>query len=173
MTQQLATATKNNQSWPLDYGTMSADADGFLIVTRGTRIMSYAPDYKLSDIAISNVADDYELPSPPPVVDAQHPYKDYVELRADQFWGLVTRVYMALQGSAGAGLDRVSRLLMSKRTQPIIKLIDSLSIINADDKEGNFLEMYGILTTTNHETDGHLLMEIAEASAIMTTWKNL
>lgn len=87
------------------------------------------------------------------------------------FWGLVLQVYIQLGGSNEAGLDRQSRLLTSRRAQPIIKIADSVDTIDPDDKAGAFLQMVALLTGTNHETDSQKLMEAAELAAIMGAWK--
>ena len=100
-----------------------------------------------------------------------NPYFGKKPLPVDEFWGLVLTVYIAVQGSNAAGLDRHSRLITSKRAQPILELVRKVDLVDPDDKNGAFLKMLGILTTTDHE-DGASgkLMTAQEVAGIMAAW---
>ncbi len=67
MTWQLATRVDaHGASYPMDFGILSEEDGGYLVVTRGAYVCRYAPDIKLSDVTITDVPDDYQLPTPPP-----------------------------------------------------------------------------------------------------------
>ena len=100
-----------------------------------------------------------------------NPYFGKAPLIPKDFWGLVLQVFIAGQGSNAGGLDRLSRLMDSKRAQPVIKIIDSVSTIDPDDKAGAFLRMTSLLTSTDHEGDGQRLMTSQELAAIMAAWE--
>jgi len=88
------------------------------------------------------------------------------------FWGLVLQVYVArANGDNAQALDRIDRLMSSRRAAPIVKIIDSVDLIDPDDRNGDFLRCFSILTTTDHEdlTSGKL-MTSQEATSIMTAW---
>lgn len=117
----------------------------------------------------------YFSPAPPPAVPTPNnpgnPYFGKTPKSPEHFWALILGVYIALGGSNEAGMDRQGRLLSSKRAQGIIKIVEAVSFIDPDDKDGDFLKMAALLTTTKHE-DGQLLIEVAEFDAIMAAWKN-
>lgn len=177
MTQQLATATKAGKSWPLDFGTLAADKDGFLVVTRGKYVMSYAPDIKLADVAVSDVADDYAIAAPAPVVDpatqawlTRWGKRDSVT--PDQFPGLVMKAFLGLYQPAGQTaeqvLDRLARLWGDVRVTSIRQTLSSATLkkVDPNDATGNFRTLVGILRTTKATGDGLPLLVDAEEAAI-------
>lgn len=116
----------------------------------------------------------FEVPDPPAPTpnNPDNPYFGKVPLIPKMFWGLVLQVFIVMRGSNEAGLDRMARLLDSKRAVPVIKIVDSVSTIDPDDKDGAFLEMVALLTTTKHEGDGELLMTEQEVAGIMAAWRS-
>lgn len=106
-----------------------------------------------------------------------NPYFGKIPMIPKLFWSLVLQTYIAIAVGDDAptkqanGLDRQGRLLMSKRAQGIIKVADAVDVIDTDDRDGDFLKMATLLTTTLHE-DGQLIIEVAEFGAIMQGWKN-
>ena len=118
------------------------------------------------------VVQQFEIPDPPPAEpnNANNPYFGKTSLIPKAFWGLTLKVLITLTGSNEAGLDRMARLLTSRRAAPIIKIVDSVATIDPDDKDGAFLEMAALLTSTKHEGDGGLLMTAQELAGIMAVW---
>lgn len=120
-------------------------------------------------------ADNTLTPAPPPPAPQpntpNNPYFGKIPKIPKDFWGLVLGVFIGGAGTNAGGLDRLGRLQSSIRAMPIVKIIDSVSLVDPDDRNGDFLRLLTILTTTAHETDGRFLLEPLEAGAIMQAWK--
>lgn len=90
----------------------------------------------------------------------------------NQYFGkkpLKTADFWALIGTAMAA-DRLKRLVNDSHFIWVNKVLDTVSIVDPDDKGGQFLLIVLYLTITNGD-DGALLMEKAERDAIMAAWK--
>lgn len=183
MTQQLATATKDGSSWALDFGTLTADADGYLVVTRGSYRMSYAPDIRLPDVTITNVADDYALAGPPDTSDAatkawRARWGNKAGVTPDQFPGLLLKAYLTLAAIQSQtpvqGLDRLSRLRSEPRLAMIWQTLASPTLKNVDpnDINGNFRSLVSIMATTPSSIDSQLMITDTETASIAAQFPN-
>lgn len=106
--------------------------------------------------------------NPPPSIDPAalpnnpgNPYFGKQHLAAKDFWALVGQSLPA---------DRFKRLLNDSHFLWVNKVIDNISVIDTDDKAGQFLQIVSYLVSTNGD-DGMPLMQKAERDAIMAGWK--
>lgn len=106
--------------------------------------------------------------NPPPAIDYStlpnnpgNPYFGKQRLAAKDFWALVGQSLPA---------DRFKRLLNDSHFLWVNKVIDSIAIVDTDDKSGQFLQIVSYLVSTNGD-DGMPLMQKAERDTIMAGWK--
>lgn len=127
----------------------------------------------VQDLQNAAAADD--APAAPRPNNPGNPYFGKTPKLTKDFWGHMLSVYIAIApgGSAtakqAAGMSQLGRLLTSQTASPIVKAVEGANVVDPDDKNGDFLKMVGLLTSTNHE-DAQLLMTPQELGAVMAAW---
>ncbi len=104
------------------------------------------------------------IPPAPPVPQPNNPGNPYfgkTPLATKDFWALVGTVLPA---------DRMKRLLNDSHFIWVNKVLDQVSIIDPDDKGGQFLQIVMYLISTAGD-DAQPLMTKMERDSIMQAWK--
>lgn len=98
---------------------------------------------------------------PPEPNNPANPYFGKTPMLTKDFWALVGNVLTP---------DRFKRLLNDSHFLWVNKVLDSVTIVDPDDKGGQFLQVVSYLLTTNGD-DAAPLMTKTERDSIMSAWK--